>query len=321
MSVGYNVFMSEKNNKEEKKNNNKKKTGLGLAIWILAALVLLILFLVYQDRIVSNLKQADFFHRVFGKTPEFVEKHEDKTPVKDNDKNDVAPIDINALKNNSQENQKKSEEINKVPAENEKETEPVENESNVVATNEAAKTQQKEAAAEKEKQQAEDAEKKSEAKKEKTKTTETVKKETPVVSTMNIKLCFMEIDSDGSVDRHEVTRKMKKSDSPLVDAVNALISGPNADEESSGCRSLIPSGSKLIGASVKNGVATLNFNEQFEFNQYGVEGTLGQLQQIVFTATAFPSVESVQFLIEGQKNDYLGSEGVWIGTPLGRNNF
>ena len=312
--------MSERNNKEEKKNNNKKKTGLGLAIWILAALVLLILFLVYQDRIVSNLKQADFFHRVFGKTPEFVEKHEDKIPEKNNEKNDVAPIDINTLKNNSQENQNKSDENNET-ATAEKNTDFTEKESNVVATNEAAKNQQKEAAAEKEKQQSEATEKKSETQKEKTKTTETEKKEIAVVSTMNIKLCFMEIDSDGSVDKHEVTRKMKKSDSPLVDAVNALIVGPNADEESSGCRSLIPSGSKLIGASVKNGVATLNFNEQFEFNQYGVEGTLGQLQQIVFTATAFPTVESVQFLIEGQKNDYLGSEGVWIGTPLGRNNF
>src|SRR5574344_1658265 len=105
--------MSERNNKDEKKSNNKKKTGLGLAIWILAALVLLILFLVNQDRIVSNLKQADFFHRVFGKTPEFVEKHEDKTPAKDDDKNDVAPIDINTLKNNSQSssNENESDEI------------------------------------------------------------------------------------------------------------------------------------------------------------------------------------------------------------------
>ena len=65
----------------------------------------------------------------------------------------------------------------------------------------------------------------------------------------------------------------------------------------------------------------LNFSGEFEFNQYGIEGTRGQLQQIVFTATAFPTVESVQFLVDGEKRDYLGSEGVWIGSPLSRNNF
>ena len=85
--------------------------------------------------------------------------------------------------------------------------------------------------------------------------------------------------------------------------------------------SLIPSGSKLIGASVKDGVATLNFNENFEFNTYGVEGSIGQLMQIVYTATEFSTVKSVQFLIEGEKKEYLGSEGQWIGTPLARSSF
>ena len=85
--------------------------------------------------------------------------------------------------------------------------------------------------------------------------------------------------------------------------------------------SLIPEGTKLLGASVKNGVATLNFNENFEFNTIGVEGYIGQLMQIVYTATEFSTVKSVQFLIEGQHKDYLGSEGQWIGSPLARSSF
>nr|WP_257225304.1 GerMN domain-containing protein [Treponema parvum] len=52
-----------------------------------------------------------------------------------------------------------------------------------------------------------------------------------------------------------------------------------------------------------------------------MEGYLGQLMQIVYTATSFSTVDSVQFLIEGQKKDYLGSEGVWIGSPLARSSF
>ena len=138
---------------------------------------------------------------------------------------------------------------------------------------------------------------------------------------MNIKLYFMIITSNGTVNRREVVRTMKKSDSPLMDAVNALIEGPNSTEADSGCRTLLSDGTRLLGASVRNGVATLNFSSEFEFNRYGIEGLRGQLQQLVYTATAFQTVESVQFLIDGEKKEYLGSEGVWIGTPLRRSSF
>jgi spore germination protein GerM len=57
------------------------------------------------------------------------------------------------------------------------------------------------------------------------------------------------------------------------------------------------------------------------YNHYGIEGYAGQLKQIVFTATAFPNVQDVQILIEGEKHDYLGGEGVFIGSPLSRSSF
>ncbi len=138
---------------------------------------------------------------------------------------------------------------------------------------------------------------------------------------MKLRLFFMTINSDGSVARSDVNRAMKKSDTPLTDAINALIAGPNAEESTKGLRSLVSDGTRLLGASVKDGIATLNFSSEFEFNQYGIEGLRGQLQQIVYTATAFPTVEKVQFLVDGEKRMYLGSEGVWIGSPLARTSF
>lgn len=317
--VGYNVGMKERDDKEEIENPRRssprkksgKKSGLGLALWVLAALGLLIFFLVEQDKIIKNLKETDFFHRVFGKTPAFVENHPD-TPIADSDKNDVAPIDLNVLNNSSTTTeQPKNDSANTEPADSGAK-------SGVVAENDEAKTQEKNAQVEKSTTDA-----KNNTKKNSTTSNASPEKKpvTVPVTQMNIKLFFMNIDSDGSVNRKEVTRKMKKSASPLADAINALISGPIADEEKVGCRSLIPAQSKLLGATVSDGVATLNFSEEFEFNQYGVEGTLGQLQQIVYTATAFPTVNSVQILVEGDKKEYLGSEGVWIGTPLSRNSF
>ena len=100
-----------------------------------------------------------------------------------------------------------------------------------------------------------------------------------------------------------------------------MLAGPTADELSKDMMTLIPSGTKLLGASVKNGIATLNFNENFQFNSVGVEGYIAQLMQIVYTATEFSTVRNVQFLIEGEKRDYLESEGQWIGSPLARSSF
>ena len=55
--------------------NSKKKTGFTLACVLLAVLVIFIIFLVKKDSILTNLKETRFFERVFGSTPEFVEKH------------------------------------------------------------------------------------------------------------------------------------------------------------------------------------------------------------------------------------------------------
>ncbi len=264
---------SDNDNRQKKNYSRNNNSGLGLALWVAAALILFILFVVNQGKIIANLKATGFFGRVFGKTPTFIENAD--VPYSSAEKNDVDPLSSGSLSlittPYSTPEQTASEPI-----------QPLSQELN-------------------------------------TKDSETVS--SVGGPTMSIKLFFMAINSDGSVTRKEVSRQMKKTSSPLVDSINALIAGPSVEEEAAGCRTLVSNGTQLIGASVSNSVATLNFSTEFEFNQYGIEGTRGQLQQIVYTATAFPTVESVQFLIDGEKRDYLGSEGVWIGTPLSRDNF
>lgn len=143
----------------------------------------------------------------------------------------------------------------------------------------------------------------------------------PDVPQRDISLYFMYIDSTGNLIRKETNRQITATDSPLTATIQALLGGTNTEEESKGYISLIPDGTVLLSATVKNKVAYLNFNDSFQWNKYGVEGYFGQLIQIVYTATTFSTVDSVQFLIEGMKQDYIGSEGVWIGSPLSRASF
>ena len=131
----------------------------------------------------------------------------------------------------------------------------------------------------------------------------------------------MTISDEGLITKSESTRKITKSESQFTDNIKLLLAGTNEYERSNGLRTLIPEGTRLLSATVRNGVASLNFSEEFAYNPFGVEGYLGALMQVVYTATEFSTVKSVQFLIDGEKKEYLGNEGVWIGNPLTRNNF
>lgn len=142
------------------------------------------------------------------------------------------------------------------------------------------------------------------------------------VATTNVELCFIVIGTDGSVSRKFVKRALPKNSAPLTAALGALLSGPTADERASeNCTSLIPANTRLLGASVRDGVAYLNFSDDFEINSVGADGYNAQMMQIVYTATNFSTVNSVQFLIDGERKEYLGSEGLWIGSPIGRASF
>ena len=143
----------------------------------------------------------------------------------------------------------------------------------------------------------------------------------PISTTVTGKLFFVTISHEGLITKSESTRKITKSESQFTDNIKLLLAGTNEYEHSNGLRTLIPEGTRLLSANVRNGVASLNFSEEFAYNPFGVEGYLGALMQVVYTATEFSTVKSVQFLIDGEKKEYLGNEGVWIGNPLTRNNF
>jgi hypothetical protein len=133
-------------------------------------------------------------------------------------------------------------------------------------------------------------------------------------------LYFIHVDPDGAILRTRVTRNLPMTESPLENTLNILLQGPSAEEQRRDLLSLIPPGTKLLSVIVRDTTASINFSEAFQFNTYGVEGYVAQLQQIIWTATEFPAVKNVQILIEGRVVDYLG-EGIMIGGPLNRNSL
>ena len=135
------------------------------------------------------------------------------------------------------------------------------------------------------------------------------------------RIFFIKVSGEGKISVKGVLKNVPASASPLSTAPAGLLSGPGPEELNNNILSLIPEGSRLLGARIEGGTAFLDFNEGFRFNDLGIEGYRAQVEQIVYTATEFSTVQNVQILIEGQRIDYLGGEGFWVGSPLSRDDF
>ena len=127
--------------------------------------------------------------------------------------------------------------------------------------------------------------------------------------------------NDERLSLTSVQREIDYYNTPLTETIKKLLDGPNYNEKSENIVSNIPSNTKLLSVWIKDNIAYLNFSHDFEKNFYGRESTVLQLKQVVFTVTEFNNIKSVQILIDGKKQTYLGGEGVVIGKPLSRNDF
>lgn len=141
----------------------------------------------------------------------------------------------------------------------------------------------------------------------------------PVKTT--VRLFYIKVTDDGEITLKSVLKSIYVGKTPLGKSLEELLKGPDTQDINRGLLTLIPDGAKILSLSIKDGVAYINFNELFRFNSLGVEGYMAQIQQIVYTATEFDTVDSVQFTIDGAKQEYLGPEGVYIGRPISRQDL
>ena len=113
----------------------------------------------------------------------------------------------------------------------------------------------------------------------------------------------------------------RNQDGKMEFVIKNLISGPTPEEKKTGFNTNIPSESELFQCWIKDGIAYLDFPGEIEKGG----GTLlmkTRLAQIVFTATQFPEIEKVRFLINGKFIKYFSGEGITdVENPIGRDNF
>src|SRR5574344_1064242 len=184
--------------------NNKKKSGLILSCWIVAALILLIAFLVNGNTIISNLKSTGFFERIFGTTPQFIKNHKDETPPKSNGLLDVeiekpeipaAPDGSSAPKTEPVPDTTAPDKIDESLTKQDIEKQTPEE---TAAIPQKTDTEKTEATA---------------------KPADTKPAPAPAPKAINLTICFVLIDPDGSINRKEIVRQSVRRDAPLSAAI------------------------------------------------------------------------------------------------------
>lgn len=119
-------------------------------------------------------------------------------------------------------------------------------------------------------------------------------------------------------------RVVPKSTGVARAALTALLDFPAADPSLrvayTNIGTAIPPGTEVLGLSIKNGVATVDFSSEFESGG-GSTSAAYRLGQVTYTLTQFPTVRSVLFQVEGRTVTTFGAEGIVLDGPQARSDF
>jgi hypothetical protein len=140
--------------------------------------------------------------------------------------------------------------------------------------------------------------------------------------TTTVRAYFTRVTSTGDIELVPVLREIQKTLAVGTAAMTALIAGPNADELAvdPSMRSVVPDGTRLLGLSVKDGIATVDLSREFESGG-GTTSVLYRLAQVVYTLTQFPTVQSVVLELDGEPVTVFSGEGVILDHPLTRADY
>ncbi len=137
----------------------------------------------------------------------------------------------------------------------------------------------------------------------------------PTASTTSFNLYFMRGDKIGVAHR-----TMSKTQQVGAAAMKELLSGPNPKEQAAGLTSAIPAGTKFLGLTINNGLASVNLSGEYEAGG-GSLSMASRLAEVVYTLTQFSSVRQVTFQLDGKPVTVFGGEGIVMDHPVDRSNY
>ncbi len=143
----------------------------------------------------------------------------------------------------------------------------------------------------------------------------TTRADTTLPAPASLEVWFARGEELVSVRRtHEATPRVATA------AIEELLDGPTRAERASGVDTAIPAGSRLLGISIKDGVATIDLTSEYQSGGGSLSMQV-RLGQIVYTLTQFPTVKAVSFRLDGTPVNVFSSEGIVLSKPVGRGDY
>lgn len=104
-------------------------------------------------------------------------------------------------------------------------------------------------------------------------------------------------------------------------ALEELVGRPTDRESTAGLTTQVPQGTEILDFKIdESGLATVDLSSSFESGG-GSLSMSARLAQVVFTATQEPVVTGVELLIDGERLEALGGEGLLVEHPTSRTDF
>ena len=101
-----------------------------------------------------------------------------------------------------------------------------------------------------------------------------------------------------------------------------LVEGPSAADEAliDGIATSVPADTLVLGINIDDGLATVDLSREFESGG-GSFSMFSRLAQVVYTVTQFPTVDEVEFMLDGQPVTVFSGEGILIDGPASRDDL
>ncbi|KUG04008.1 hypothetical protein ASZ90_018597 [hydrocarbon metagenome] len=141
--------------------------------------------------------------------------------------------------------------------------------------------------------------------------------EPPVVKTMDVAVYYLK-NSENDIYLVREVHQVEKSEGVARAALNELIVGTPSTP---GAYRVLPADTRILNIDVEQGLATVDFSGEVLGANVGANGEGIGIASIVNTLTEFPTIQRVQFTVDGQVDkgmDWWGHVGLYE-QPFSRN--
>jgi germination protein M len=119
-----------------------------------------------------------------------------------------------------------------------------------------------------------------------------------------------------------VQREIPSTPRIALATLRELVDGPSTDDRDhvDDISTAVPDDTLVLDVAIDDGLATVDLSREFESGG-GSFSMTARLAQVVYTVTQFPTVDEVEFELDGQPVTVFSGEGIVLDEPVARDDY